>query len=107
MLIFTAVWLSRYIRENLIASSAWEAADTPQSDIRDFVTAICDTFQISPPEVEIKYIVFILNTFNSRDMNNSIEWVQTQLLSIQLIQFVEKNENAFFQKRRNVARRAI
>ena len=40
LLVFTAVWLSRYMREDLIASSAWEAADTPQSDIRDFVTAI-------------------------------------------------------------------
>ncbi|MDU6525176.1 MAG: helix-turn-helix domain-containing protein, partial [Enterococcus sp.] len=89
LLIFTAVWLSRYLREDIIASSAWEAADTPQSDIRDFVTAICEHFQITPPEVEIKYIVFMLNTFNSRDMNNSIEWVQAQLLSIQLMQFIE------------------
>lgn len=89
LLMFAAVWLSRYLREDLIASSSWEAIDTPQSDIRDFVTAICETFELNPPEVEFKYIVFMLNTFNSRDMHNSIEWVQAQLLSIQLMQFVE------------------
>lgn len=99
LLIFTAVWLSRYLREDIIASSAWEAADTPQSDIRDFIIAICDHFQITPPEVEIKYIVFMLNTFNSRDMNNSIEWVQAQLLSIQLIQFIETETKIPFSRK--------
>jgi transcriptional antiterminator len=99
MLVFTAVWLNRYLREDLIASSAWEAPDTPQSEIRDFVTAICETFQLSPPEVEIKYIVFMLNTFNSRDMNNSIEWVQAQLLSIQLMQFVEEKTKIPFSRK--------
>lgn len=99
LLMFTAVWLSRYLREDLIASSVWEAADTPQSDIRDFVAAICEAFQLTPPEVEIKYIVFMLNTFNSRDMNNSIEWVQAQLLSIQLMQFVEKKTKIPFSRK--------
>ena len=88
LLMFTAVWLSRYLREDLIASSVWEAADTPQSDIRDFVTAICEAFQLSPPEVEIKYIVFMLNTFNSRDMNNSIEQVTGNRLSEDEIAFL-------------------
>ena len=107
LLMFTAVWLSRYLREDLIASSAWEAADTPQSDIRDFVTAICEAFQISPPEVEIKYIVFMLNTFNSRDMNNSIEWVQAQLLSIQLMQFVEEQTKIPFSRKEEMLQEGL
>ncbi|MBU5584734.1 PRD domain-containing protein, partial [Enterococcus sp. S181_ASV_20] len=44
-------------------------------------------------------IVFMLNTFNSRDMNNSIEWVQAQLLSIQLMQFVEKKTKIPFSRK--------
>ena len=107
LLVFTAVWLSRYMREDLIASSAWEAADTPQSDIRDFVTATCDAFQLSPPEVEIKYIVFMLNTFNSRDMNNSIEWVQAQLLSIQLMQFVEEKTKIPFSRKEEMLQEGL
>ncbi|MGG5373126.1 BglG family transcription antiterminator [Enterococcus sp. AZ196] len=107
LLVFTAVWLSRYLREDLIASSAWEAADTPQSDIRDFVTAICEAFQLSPPEVEIKYIVFMLNTFNSRDMNNSIEWVQAQLLSIQLMQFVEAKTKIPFSRKEEMLQEGL
>lgn len=107
LLVFTAVWLSRYLREDLIASSVWEAADTPQSDIRDFVTAICGAFQISPPEVEIKYIVFMLNTFNSRDMNNSIEWVQAQLLSIQLMQFVEAKTKIPFSRKEEMLQEGL
>lgn len=107
LLMFTAVWLSRYLREDLIASSAWEAADTPRSDIRDFVTAICEAYKISPPEVEIKYIVFMLNTFNSRDMNSSIEWVQAQLLSIQLMQFVEAKTKIPFSRKEEMLQEGL
>lgn len=107
LLMFTAVWLSRYLREDLIASSAWEAADTPRSDIRDFVTAICEAYRISPPEVEIKYIVFMLNTFNSRDMNSSIEWVQAQLLSIQLMQFVEAKTKIPFSRKEEMLQEGL
>lgn len=99
LLVFTAVWISRYLRQDIIASSTWEAIDTPQSEIHNFVIEICKNFQIEPPEVEIKYITFMLSTFNSRDMNNSIEWVQAQLLSIQLIQFVESTTKIPFSRK--------
>ncbi|GCF95863.1 transcription antiterminator BglG [Enterococcus florum] len=107
LIVFTAVWLSRFLRQDLIASTAWEVVDTPQSEIRDYVNAICETFAIHPPEIEIKYIVFMLNTFNSRDMNNSIEWVQAQLLSIQLIQFVEKQTKIPFSRKEEVLQEGL
>lgn len=107
LIVFTAVWLSRFLRQDLIASTAWEVVDTPQSEIRDYVNAICETFAIHPPEIEIKYIVFMLNTFNSRDMNNSIEWVQAQLLSIQLIQFVEAQTKIPFSRKEEVLQEGL
>lgn len=107
LIIFTAVWLSRYMRQDLIASTAWETADVPTGDMRNFVNAVCETFQINPPEIEIKYIVFMLNTFNSRDMNNSIEWVQAQLLSIQLIEYVENETKIPFTRKEEVLQEGL
>lgn len=107
LIVFTAVWLSRYMRQDLIASTTWEVVDTPQSEIRDYVNTICEAFAIRPPEIEIKYIVFMLNTFNSRDMNNSIEWVQAQLLSIQMIQFVEKQTKIPFSRKEEVLQEGL
>lgn len=107
LIIFTAVWLSRYMRQDLIASTAWETADVPTGDMRNFVNAVCETFQIHPPEIEIKYIVFMLNTFNSRDMNNSIEWVQAQLLSIQLIEYVENETKIPFTRKEEVLQEGL
>lgn len=107
LIIFTAVWLKRFMRQDLIASTAWEKGDTPTSNIRNFVTAVCDRFGIAPPEIEIKYIVFMLNTFNSRDMNNSIEWVQAQLLSIQLIQFVENETKIPFTRKEEILHESL
>lgn len=90
MILFTSIWLSRYSKQNIIASNTWGNIDTPQNDIKSFIQIVCKKFDIQPLEIEIKYIIFMLETFNSRDMNNSIEWVNAQLLSIQLIQHVEK-----------------
>lgn len=107
LIIFTAVWLSRYLRQDLIASTVWETADVPTGDMRNFVNAVCETFQIQPPEIELKYIVFMLNTFNSRDMNNSIEWVQAQLLSIQLIEYVENETKIPFTRKEEVLQEGL
>lgn len=107
LLMFTAVWLKRFRQQNLIASSSWENIDSPQNDIRDFVNLICEEFGLHPPVIEIKYIVFILDTFNSRDMNNSIEWVQAQLLSIQLIQFVEQETKIPFSRKEEVLQEGL
>ncbi len=42
------------------------------------------------PPVERNYLRFTIETFSSKDISNSLEWVQAQLLTIQLIQFVEE-----------------
>ena len=51
--------------------------------------------------------MFMLNTFNSRDMNNSIEWVQAQLLSIQLMQFVEEKTKIPFSRKEEMLQEGL
>ncbi|MGX7418063.1 BglG family transcription antiterminator [Carnobacterium gallinarum] len=99
LVLFTAVWLSRFLRQDLIAHSSWDSIDTPQNEIRLFINALCEDFGFVPPVMELKYIVFTLETFNTRSMSNSIEWVQAQLLSIQLIQAVEEETKIPFSRK--------
>lgn len=98
-IIFTAIWLMRYQRQANLLSYSCKSFNTPNTINSQFIMAVCNFFYINPPETEIKYICFILDTFNSRDMNNSIEWVQAQLLSLQLINFVEKETKIPFSKK--------
>lgn len=99
LVMFTAVWLSRYLKQELIANSSWEISDTAQNKLRSFVDQLCRTLAVRPPAFELNYITFMLETFNTGSVSNSVEWVQAQLLSIQLIQFVEQTTKIPFSKK--------
>jgi mannitol operon transcriptional antiterminator len=100
LVMFTAVWLSRYLSQELIPSSDWEIWDIDQNTLKTtFVDQLCQTLAVRPPASELNYIVFMLETFSTGSISNSVEWVQAQLLSIQLIQFVEQTTQIPFSKK--------
>lgn len=99
VLMFTAIWVSRFNLGNTIADALSENAIFNESEILDFVDAVMIEFKLICSLNERKYIAFILESFNKKDMNNSIEWVQAQLLTIQLIQHVEKETKIPFSRR--------
>lgn len=99
LVMFAAIWLSRYLRQELIVDSSWEVADPAQNKFQTFVDQLCKTLAVRPPRAETNYILFMLETFNTGSISNSVEWVQAQLLSIQLIQFVEQITKIPFSKK--------
>lgn len=99
MILFTAVCFCRYLRQDIISSTSWESVGAPQNDIKRFVQKVCEAFSVQPPEIEIKYIVFMLDTLSSKDMFTSVEWVQAQMLSIQMIQHVERETKIPFSRK--------
>ena len=82
-ILFTGIWLARYYRGYYVKDANW-AKNSP-TGLYVFVNAIFKQFGLTPEKTESTYLEFMLNTFNSKDMNNSVEWVQAQILSIQLI----------------------
>lgn len=82
-ILFTGIWLARYNRGYYVKDTNW-VKNSP-TGLYVFVNAIFIQFGLTPEKTESTYLEFMLNTFNSKDMNNSVEWVQAQILSIQLI----------------------
>ncbi|EOH96955.1 hypothetical protein UAY_02687 [Enterococcus moraviensis ATCC BAA-383] len=99
LVMFTAIWLSRYLRQELIVNSSWEVVENGQNKLHTFIDRLCRTLAVRPPSSEINYISFMLETFNTGSIRNSVEWVQAQVLSIQLIQFVEQTTKIPFSKK--------
>lgn len=99
VLIFTAIWLGRFKLGNTIVNTLSEDSRFHESEILNFVDEVILEFKLDCSLNERKYIAFILESFNKKDMNNSIEWVQAQLLTIQLIQHVEKETKIPFSRR--------
>ncbi|MCQ9210761.1 PTS sugar transporter subunit IIA [Granulicatella sp. s8] len=99
ILLFTSIWISRLSLGNTIANTLSDDAMINESEMLHFVDKVILDFNLDCSQNERKYLSFILESFNKKDMTNSIEWVQAQLLTLQLIQHVEKETKIPFSRR--------
>lgn len=106
LLVFTAVWVCRMQRQDFISGSSWQS-DGHTNESQNFIDRVCRFYQLTPTETEGNYIQFMLDTFNSRDMQNSLDWMKAQLLSIQLIQFVEEETKIPFSKKEEILQEGL
>ncbi len=98
IILFLSIWIKRLQGGNTISELSKAALFMKESDTRDFVDQVCREFAIVPSINELKYIIFTIDSFNSKDMNNYYDWVTAQLLAIQLIDHVEKYTEIPFSK---------
>lgn len=90
VILFLAIWVRRLLDGNTISETVKGKREIKEGKIKDFIDVICECFKIYPSITEMKYIAFTIESFDSKDMNNSLDWVTAQLLTIQLITHVEK-----------------
>ena len=91
LLLFTMIWVQRVRKHELIAAINWKNSNEKKDCFTDFIEKVIVEFRLTDvPPVERNYLRFTIETFSSKDISNSLEWVQAQLLTIQLIQFVEE-----------------
>ncbi|HIB3601479.1 TPA: BglG family transcription antiterminator, partial [Enterococcus faecium] len=97
ILLFTLIWIQRIRKHEFISAINWKNTEIKDSSFSAFIDYMITEFQLdNVPQVERNYLRFTIETFNARDISNSIEWVQAQLLTIQLIQFVENETHIPF-----------
>ncbi|OBS61053.1 transcription antiterminator BglG [Enterococcus mundtii] len=91
LLLFTMIWVQRVRKHELISAINWKNSNEKKDGFNDFIEKVIAEFRLTDvPPVERNYLRFTIETFSSKDISNSLEWVQAQLLTIQLIQFVEE-----------------
>ncbi len=89
--------IQRIRKHEFISAINWKNTEIKDSSFSAFIDHMIEEFQLdNVPQVERNYLRFTIETFNARDISNSIEWVQAQLLTIQLIQFVENETHVPF-----------
>ncbi|GMA46492.1 BglG family transcription antiterminator [Tetragenococcus muriaticus] len=100
LVIFTSICITRFLNKKKIETRTWLKRNVYISEsIENFVETVFSHFGITDALNEFSYLSFILETLNQQDMNTSIDWVQAQLLSIQLIQHVEKQTHIPFSRK--------
>ncbi|GEL66449.1 BglG family transcription antiterminator [Marinilactibacillus psychrotolerans] len=107
LILFTSVWLIRYKLQNTVTGLSTIKGSNKKIEMKAFTNEVCETFGINPPEIELQYINFILDSFSAKDVTKSIEWIQAQMLSIQLIKWVETETNIPFSRKEEVLQEGL
>lgn len=99
ILLFTIIWLRRLKVGETISAISWEEHQAEDTEINAYIERIVEAFAVIPPAVELGYLEFVIESLNLRNISNTVEWVNAQLLTIQLIQTVEEQTKIPFSKR--------
>lgn len=99
ILLFTIIWLRRIKVGETISAISWEEHQAEDTEINAYIERIVEAFAVIPPAVELGYLEFVIESLNLRNISNTVEWVNAQLLTIQLIQTVEEQTKIPFSKR--------
>lgn len=99
IILFIGIWVRRLQEGHTLSEVGKTRREIKEDSARNFVDSICMEFNLYPSVNEIKYITFMIESFNPKDMNNSFDWVTAQLLAIQLIEHVERVTGIPFSRR--------
>lgn len=98
IILFTAIWIGRIKANETISAISWEKPEKEDTEITAYIEKIVAHFKIEPAAVERGYLEFMIESLNARDINNTVEWVNAQLITIQMIQAVEEQTKIPFSK---------
>lgn len=105
IIFITVIWIKRLEDQNMIQNDSHfvKKMEIRSEEIKGFVYDVIKNYSIKDiPTQELKYIVFILNSFDPEASRNSVDWVNAQLLSLQLINSVERDLKVPFSKEGNL-----
>ncbi|PAD21411.1 BglG family transcription antiterminator [Terribacillus saccharophilus] len=99
VILFLGIWIRRLQEGNILYESVKSHNWIKDCPTETFVDGICKEFDLELPLNECEYITQTIESFNPKDMNNSVDWITAQLLAIQLIEHVEKLTGIPFSQR--------
>lgn len=90
IVIFTAIWLIRNMHQHHLTMIRSDFNHTESDQITKFIDLVCRRMSLQANRQEQQYIIYMLEAFNTKDINNYVEWLNAQLLAIKLVNYVEE-----------------
>lgn len=90
IVIFTAIWIIRNQHQHHLTMVRSDFNNNEQGQIASFIHLVCKHFALQVNWQERQYIIYMLEAFNTKDINNYVEWLNAQLLAIKLVNYVEE-----------------
>lgn len=106
--LLTYIWLNRLSRGHYISPSNESERRREKNDrISAYISQVLREFKIESSTEEERYIYFLLNSLNKEEAYHPSNWLDLQLLIMQLIQFVEEETGIPFNKKEDQLQEAL
>lgn len=90
VILLTSIWIKRLEDKKMIIGESHDQWGMPNDSISIYINSIVKEFNLVKIEdSEYRFIYFIINSFNTRHKVTNATWTKTQLLTIQLITYME------------------
>ncbi|MWP48229.1 MULTISPECIES: PTS sugar transporter subunit IIA [unclassified Gilliamella] len=90
LVVFTAIWIIRNQQQHHLTMIRVDFNNNDLGEIARFIHLTCQQIALQVSRQEQQYIIYMLEAFNTKDINNYVEWVNAQLLAIKLVNYVEE-----------------
>lgn len=95
--LFTSIWVLRTKCNYLISQSDIPVGEKiDNNDLNMYIFKVCEECDLVPVATELNYVYKILQSFNVKKDISPINWLQLQILTFDLIRFVEKESGVPF-----------
>lgn len=101
ILLFTLIWVYRLRKGNSVGSMSLEKMEesNQNNEIEEYILLVIESFELEVNQIESNYLKFIIMSLNTESLDNSINWVNTQIITIGLMKYVEEVTGIPFHKK--------
>lgn len=91
LILYSCIWIQRILSNKQIIAEIHDKWIPKNEKTIVYIKNLSTDFKLENiDDTEYRYIYFILNSFNSNLKNTNSEWVETQILTMQLVTYMEK-----------------
>ena len=106
--LFTLIWILRVRKEAFIDKNELPIGEIEKDEFsKRFIQKVQENFNLSENQIENEYIFRMLQSFNLQKSSTTANWLQLQILVVDLIRFIELKTNIPFSSKETTLQQAL
>ena len=106
--LFTLIWILRVRKEAFIDKNELPIGEIEKDAFsKRFIQKVQENFNLSENQIENEYIFRMLQSFNLQKSSTTANWLQLQILVVDLIRFIELKTNIPFSSKETTLQQAL
>ena len=106
--LFTLIWILRVRKEAFVDKNELPIGEIEKDKFsKRFIQRVKENFSLSENQIENEYIFRMLQSFNLQKSSTTVNWLQLQILVVDLIRFIELKTNIPFSNKETTLQQAL